>query len=469
MGSASTELLCKKLVALREGTSEYRRGENYSQPRMMDEINKIIQQNEDYYEDRDITIKEKTFLRRLEKNEVKDEVIIAYAELYFEVFELSEETRDKIRNANKIVVLDSASLMNMPHILKTFGDEYYKIIICDFIKKKIDDYKSKKNTPNSKKARKVLNELNDLTDKVVVYEYEGDESISTADKIWNVAQETAQKYTCNAVIISDDKSISVGLLGKESASIEFTSLVDYSSKRQHISPENIDKLKEIRNQNDKFEGELNLPESDMNSFFIDGRTLLSACIVDKGLPPEAKKKKIKWLQDNGADINFRDCASDFFPPLTTAVQRGEYDMVSFLLDECGADPNVGSRYPYSKSTVGIQNEGNTPLMVAAYQGLDRIVKKLCGHPQISINQQDRNGYTALIKACINGHDECKSILEEFGADSRIRDFNGKTAMEHYSEYKKKETKEDKIKRLESQIKKYEIEIKKRKDLINKLK
>ena len=108
-------------------------------------------------------------------------------------------------------------------------------------------------------------------------------------------------------------------------------------------------------------------------------------------------------------------------------------------------------------------------MVAAYQGLDRIVKKLCGHPQISINQQDRNGYTALIKACINGHDECKSILEESGADSRIRDFNGKTAMEHYSEYKKKETKEDKIKRLESQIKKYEIEIKKRKDLINKLK
>ena len=86
-----------------------------------------------------------------------------------------------------------------------------------------------------------------------------------------------------------------------------------------------------------------------------GNNLEVASKVGKAIALEAKKKKIKWLQENGADINFRDCASDFFPPITTAVQRGDYDMVCFLLDECGADPNVGSRYPYSKSTVATPN------------------------------------------------------------------------------------------------------------------
>ena len=161
-------------------------------------------------------------------------------------------------------------------------------------------------------------------------------------------------------------------------------------------------------------------------------------------------------------------ASDFFPPLTTAVQRGDFDMVCFLLDDCKCDPNVGSRYPYNKGTIGIQNEGNTALMVAAFHGNDALVNKLCRHKDISINQQDRNGYTALIKASMNAHDSCREVLLSFGADVRIRDFNGETAEDHYKKKITGMTNQDKIQRLQNENEMLEKAIEENKKKIKKL-
>lgn len=68
-------------------------------------------------------------------------------------------------------------------------------------------------------------------------------------------------------------------------------------------------------------------------------------------------------------------------------------------------------------------------MIAAWYGMAEFVKVLCEDNRTSLNQQDANGFTALMKACINGYFENKikdirKILIDAGADTKIVDMNG---------------------------------------------
>ena len=157
-------------------------------------------------------------------------------------------------------------------------------------------------------------------------------------------------------------------------------------------------------------------------------------IRNKSASFEQRKAKILWLISCGADINKRDRDRRFFPPITHAVQKNDLEMLEFLLKECKANPNVGNRNPHDAGYLRQKNEGNMALMVAAYHGREAMVKMLCEDERISINQQDSNGYTALMKACMNGNTRCRDILQEHNADERIVDINGKTAMDHYNTF-----------------------------------
>ena len=75
-----------------------------------------------------------------------------------------------------------------------------------------------------------------------------------------------------------------------------------------------------------------------------------------------------------------------------------------------------------------------PLMVAAWDNKVEFVKALCADKRTSINQQDANGYTALIKACYWGFIKCRDILIKSGADTKIVDIDGLTAEDHYNVY-----------------------------------
>ena len=44
-----------------------------------------------------------------------------------------------------------------------------------------------------------------------------------------------------------------------------------------------------------------------------------------------------------------------------------------------------------------------PLMIAAWHGMTEFVKLLCEDERTSLNQQDANGFSALMKACMNGY------------------------------------------------------------------
>ena len=108
--------------------------------------------------------------------------------------------------------------------------------------------------------------------------------------------------------------------------------------------------------------------------------------------------------------------------------------VAFLLKDCKANPNIGNRNPLDSGYLRQKNEGNMALMVAAYHGREALVRMLCEDPRTSINQQDSNGYTALMKACMNGNTRCRDILREFHADDKIVDINGMTADDHFDAY-----------------------------------
>ncbi|XP_698005.6 photoreceptor ankyrin repeat protein [Danio rerio] len=70
------------------------------------------------------------------------------------------------------------------------------------------------------------------------------------------------------------------------------------------------------------------------------------------------------------------------------------------------------------------------LMVAAYKGFLQIVYELHGCPHLNINHQDNDGNTALMIAAQAGHVSiCNYIMNYFpGADTEIRDNRGFTAL-----------------------------------------
>ena len=173
---------------------------------------------------------------------------------------------------------------------------------------------------------------------------------------------------------------------------------------------------------------------DINAYLPDGNTLIIAVVRNKRIPLAQRKEKIRWLIDHGADVNKRDYGKYYFPPLMHAVQMGDFDIFKFLLHDCKANPNVGSRNPHDSGKIRQKNDGNMPLMVAAWDNKLEFVRELCADPRTSINQQDGNGFTALIKACYWGWLECRDILKAAGADTKIVDRDGYTAEDRYHEY-----------------------------------
>ena len=155
-----------------------------------------------------------------------------------------------------------------------------------------------------------------------------------------------------------------------------------------------------------------MPDLDLNMYLPDGMTLLISCIrcndEDKCserdgfyISDTKQYKKLKFLIENGADLDKTDNSRYCLTPLAHCVQKGNFKLFNLLL-EMGADYNKGSVDETTPSHLKMQNinEGNTPLMIACWHSNKKFVEKLCSLPDISLNQQDSNGYTALIKCAV---------------------------------------------------------------------
>lgn len=139
---------------------------------------------------------------------------------------------------------------------------------------------------------------------------------------------------------------------------------------------------------------------DDNSFFR--HPLMSAAFLDN---IEALKLLIKYK----ADINFKNEKGD--TPLMIAAEKSSRNVVRELLKH-NANSNAQN------------NQGYTALMLAAIYGNDISVKDLI-KKRADLNLQDNQGRTALIHAALNGQTYIENMLKAAGANTAIKDKNGK--------------------------------------------
>lgn len=377
----------------------------------------------------------KSSISRLESGKTSEKTLNEFAGYYCKVFGMTDLQTEQFLRGEKIVVPDTSALLKNTQVISDLAREYSKVIIPQNV---IDELVNIKNNFGQKysagisrrawEAEKSIKE----SDKAITRKYSGSDKLANEDsKIIAIAREVSEIYHCKVDILTEDIDYSVYLKGDDSVSA--LHLREYLATKQGLL--NMEKLLEFNDYYaDSYDDIESFSKDEINAYLPDGTTLLISCVKNYSKPMNQRKAKIKWLIEHGADINKRESANKYLPALSHSIQmKDQYEMFEFLLDECGADPNAGSRNPHAIGKVRQNNEGNMPLMIAAWWGKQKYVEKLCSLENISINQQDENGFTALIKASANGYGKCRDILIDAGADTKIIDINGKNYADHWDD------------------------------------
>lgn len=154
-----------------------------------------------------------------------------------------------------------------------------------------------------------------------------------------------------------------------------------------------------------------------NFYLASGFTPLIDCVRNRRL------KQIDFLLKRpGLELDLPDRAKLELTAFAHAAQRRNTRIMGMLLD-AGANPYVTSRG---------KNRGNSPALIAAWDGALDVIRWLDEHPRlrVSMNQADNNGFTPLIKAAIKGHVDIVRYLLDRGVDIEIRDRKDMSALDH---------------------------------------
>lgn len=383
----------------------------------------------------------KSTLSRVEKigGETGFKTVHVFANRYCEFFKMSEKQINQFLRGERAVLVDTSALFKRPDLLGELSEEYSCIFVPGFV---IDELKYiKDNNPDDYGSR-ALDLLNKIqrNDRIHTKSY----SIPSTSEllIIDIANAVSEEFSCDVDIITNDVPLALKIKGciKEDSVFQLVFLEEYAATKQNLM--NMSLLNAINDYySDSYEDiekelGMRLPtkgDEDWNCYLSDGSTLIISAVMNTEAPFEQRKEKIRWLIQRGADIDRRDHESKNFPPLTHAIKMHDYEMFSFLLRECNANPNVGSRNPYDVGKIRQKNDGNMPLMVAAWENQIDVVRDLCSDKRVSLNQQDGNGFTALIKACYWGNKECRKLIEDAGADKTILDHEGLSAEDRWDE------------------------------------
>lgn len=382
------------------------------------------------------TLVEKSSLSRAENGKTRENTLKDYAIRYCKAFCMSDEQIDQFLRGEKTVVVDTSAILKNIQLIDELNEEYDKVIIPKVVVNELNRIKDSKSSL-CKKAWEVLRGIS-YGDKIVSMEYTGkNKNIKNDEKIIYIANEASKKYHTKVDIITDDIDYSVYL--KNNESIAALHLCKYiATKQPIIDTGRLDNIKDFFA--DTYESLERIGKDEVNAYMSDGNTLIISTVRATSKPMNQRKEKIRWLISLGGDVNKRDNARRYFPPLSHAIQVKDYEMFGFLLVECGANPNVGSKNPYSGEKLRQKNEGNMPLMIAAWHGMTEFVKLLCEDERTSLNQQDANGFSALMKACMNGYfrgnKDIRKVLIDSGADTKIVDMSGRSYIDWMNEYRK---------------------------------
>jgi len=104
------------------------------------------------------------------------------------------------------------------------------------------------------------------------------------------------------------------------------------------------------------------------------------------------------IQMEGCDLNGMDSPGN--TPLMWAARNGHEGVVKMLLGRAGINPD------------NPDNQGQTPLWRAAYNGHEGVVKLLLGRDDVNPDKPDNDGRTPLRRAAYRGHEGVVKILLE---------------------------------------------------------
>ena len=391
----------------------------------------------------------KATLSRVEKidGETNHKTVKEWAEKYCEKLQMSEQQIQLFMRGEKAVIVDTKALITRPDLLGELREEYSYVVVPSFV---IDELKSiKNNNPNDYGLRAL-----DLLNKIQRYDIKSYPVPDMSEQsIIEMANALSEELSNEVDIITADDAFALNIKGtiKEDSKYNILFLEEYAATKQElINMRWLNAVNEYYSDSyDDIEVKLAIKmpaknEDDWNYYLANGTTLIISAVKNDSVPVKQRIEKIRWLINNGADVNKRDHESKNFPAITHAIKMHNYEIFTFLLNECNANPNIGSRNPYDIGKVRQKNDGNMPLMVAAWENQIEMVKDLCADKRVSLNQQDGNGFTALIKACYWGNTECRKIIESSGADTTILDHEGFSAEDRWDEcirigrYKEKE-------------------------------
>lgn len=125
---------------------------------------------------------------------------------------------------------------------------------------------------------------------------------------------------------------------------------------------------------------------------------------------------VQELLDQGLDIESRDEVNGGQTPLIKAVGYDKVDIAELLLLR-GANADA-------KTT----NSEETALICASSSGRYEIILLILEHGSPDLEARDRNGRTALMRACAKGYDQEVKALVKAGADTEAKDKNNGTAL-----------------------------------------
>ena len=390
----------------------------------------------------DLLYVNKSTLSRVEKGETAYKSILEYANRYCDILGLTEEQKQLFLRGTKAVVTDTSALLKKVQLIEDLSKEYSTVIVPQIVIDELDNIKDQNTHGLAAKAWQILRSING---NVITREYTGDnDSVNNDAKILDIAKKASEEFNCPVDIITYDTGFAARLSGTETA-VRALFLEEYIATKQNLL--DMGTLKKIDEYYaDSYEDiedvlGITIPNAeDLNAYLPNGNTLIISAVRCRVKPVHQRKAKIQWLIAHGADVNKRDSGRYNFPPLSHVIQNNDrfpehdLELFRFLLHECRANPNVGSRDPHDAGKIRQKNGGNMPLMVAAWHNKPEFVKELCADERTSLNQQDGNGFTALIKACGNGFLECRDIIRNAGADTKIVDRDGQTADDRYHEY-----------------------------------
>ena len=340
----------------------------------------------------------KSTLSRAEKigGDTSYKTVLGFAHDYCDKLGLTSRQKDQFLRGDRVVVTDTSALLKNIQLIDELSREYSRVIVPDIVVEELDSIKDH-NKKLAKKAWQILRSIASGSNSNVVTGHcpggQGKGRTGNPDgRIVKMAEKAAEEFHCQVDIITYDAGFAARLSGH--ATVKALYLEEYMVTKQNLM--DIQSLKKI------------------NAYYADSYEDMESAL--------------------GVTIPNREDINAYLPEGNTLIISVVRCRNKPLLPECRANPNVGSRNPYDAGKIRQKNDGNMPLMIAAWDNRVEFVRELCADPRISLNQQDGNGYTALMKACHWGWLECRDIIRAAGADERIVDRNGYTAEDHYREY-----------------------------------